>query len=71
MILNEGLHQQGSLNDGYLTRNHEIDIEFLLHLDGGILSQPSLSNMKYLRGELQNWDVPMTDPAYWEEYRDT
>jgi hypothetical protein len=47
MILNEGLHQ-GSLNDGYyLTRNHEIDIEFL-HLDGGILSQPSLSNMKYL-----------------------
>jgi hypothetical protein len=22
------------------------------------------------RGELQNWDVPMTDPAYWEEYRD-
>jgi hypothetical protein len=29
MILNEGLHQQGSLNDGYyLTRNHEIDIEF-------------------------------------------
>jgi hypothetical protein len=29
MIFNEGLHQQGSLNDGYyLTRNHEIDIEF-------------------------------------------
>jgi hypothetical protein len=46
MILNEGI-QQGSLNDGYyLTRNHEIDIEFPSHLDGGILSQPSLSNMK-------------------------
>jgi hypothetical protein len=27
--------------------------------------------MQYLRGgELQNWDKLLTDPAYWEEYRD-
>lgn len=72
-FLLEGLHQQGSAEDGYhLTRNHEIDIEFPSHLDGGILSQPSLSNFKAntWRGELQNWDVPVTDPTYWEEYRD-
>ena len=71
-FLNDGLHQQGSLEDGYyLTRNHEIDIEFPSHLDGGILSQPSLSNFKAntWRGELQNWDVPISDPTYWEEYR--
>ena len=68
----EGLHQQGSLEDGFfITRNHEIDIEFPSHLDGGILSQPSLSNFKAntWRGELQNWDVPITDPTYYEEYR--
>lgn len=72
-FLNEGLHQQGSLEDGYyLTRNHEIDIEFPSHLNGGTLSDPSLSNFKAntWRGELQNWDVPTTDPTYWEEYRD-
>lgn len=72
-FLIENLHQQGTLDDGYyLTRNHEIDIEFPSHLDGGVLSEPSLSNMKCntWRGELQNWDVPITDPAYWEEYRD-
>ena len=71
-FLNDGLHQQGSAEDGYyLTRNHEIDIEFPSHLDGGILSQPSLSNFKAntWRGELQNWDVPISDPTYWEEYR--
>ncbi len=71
-FLNDGLHQQGSVEDGYyLTRNHEIDIEFPSHLDGGILSQPSLSNFKAntWRGELQNWDVPISDPTYWEEYR--
>ena len=71
-FLLEGLHQQGSAEDGYyLTRNHEIDIEFPSHLDGGTLSDPSLSNMKCntWRGELQNWDVPPTDPTYWEEYR--
>ena len=70
-FLLEGLHQQGSAEDGYyLTRNHEIDIEFPSHLDGGILSQPSLSNFKAntWRGELQNWDVPTSDPTYWEEY---
>jgi hypothetical protein len=72
-FLIEGLHQQGTLDDGYyLTRNHEIDIEFPSHLDGGTLSNPSLSNMKCntWKGELQNWDVPFTDPLYWEEYRD-
>ncbi len=72
-FLIEGLHQQGTLDDGYyLTRNHEIDIEFPSHLDGGTLSNPSLSNMKCntWRGELQNWDVPTTDPTYYEEYRD-
>ena len=71
-FLVEGLHQQGSAEDGYyLTRNHEIDIEFPSHLDGGTLSDPSLSNFKAntWRGELQNWDVPVTDPTYWEEYR--
>lgn len=71
-FLNDGLHQQGNAEDGYyLTRNHEIDIEFPSHLDGGILSQPSLSNFKAntWRGELQNWDVPTSDPTYWEEYR--
>lgn len=69
----DGLHQQGTQEDGYyVTRNHEIDIELPSHLDGGIYSQPSLSNMKCntWRGELQNWDVPPTDPTYWEEYRD-
>jgi hypothetical protein len=69
----ENLHEQGSAEDGYyITRNHEIDIEFPSHLDGGTLSDPSLSNMKCntWKGELQNWDVPIGDPAYWEEYRD-
>lgn len=69
----DGLHQQGTVEDGfYITRNHEIDIEFPSHLDGGQYNNPSLSNMKCntWRGELQNWDVPRTDPAYWEEYRD-
>lgn len=69
----DGLHPQGNVEDGYyITRNHEIDIEFPSHLDGGIYNQPSLSNMKCntWRGELQNWDVPYTDPTYWEEYRD-
>ena len=69
----DGLHQQGTQEDGYyVTRNHEIDIELPSHLDGGVYSQPSLSNMKCntWRGELQNWDVPPTDPTYWEEYRD-
>jgi len=73
MINVEGLHQQGTVEDGfYVTRNHEIDIEFPSHLDGGVLSDPSLSNMKCntWRGELKNWDVPITDPSYWEEYRD-
>jgi hypothetical protein len=72
-FLIEGLHQQGTIDDGYyLTRNHEIDIEFPSHLDGGTLSNPSLSNFKAntWRGELQNWDVPTTDPTYYEEYRD-
>lgn len=72
-FLIEGLHQQGNIEDGYyLTRNHEIDIEFPSHLDGGTLSDPSLSNFKAntWRGELQNWDVAQTDPTYWEEYRD-
>jgi len=70
---NEGLHEQGNLEDGYyITRNHEIDIEFPSHLNGGTLSNPSLSNFKAntWRGELQNWDVATTDPSYWEEYRD-
>ena len=69
----DGMHQQGNFADGwYLTRNHEIDIEFPSHLDGGQLYNPSLENMKCntWRGESQNWDVPPTDPAYWEEYRD-
>ena len=69
----DGLHQQGTQEDGfYITRNHEIDIEFPSHLDGGVYNQPSLSNMKCntWRGELQTWDVPPTDPYYWEEYRD-
>ena len=69
----EGLHEQGSFEQGYyIVKNHEIDIEFPSHLDGGAYNQPSLSNMKCntWRGELQNWDVPKTDPAYWEEYRD-
>jgi len=72
-FINEGLHQQGSDEDGYyLTRNHEIDIEFPSHIDGGLLYEPSLSNFKAntWRGELQNWDVSASDPAYWEEYRD-
>ncbi|OCK42532.1 hypothetical protein BA195_10170 [Tenacibaculum soleae] len=72
-FINENLHRQGNDVDGYyVTRNHEIDIEFPSHLDGGILSQPSLSNMKCntWRGELQNWDVPPIDVNYWEEYRD-
>lgn len=70
---NEGLHEQGTVEDGFfITRNHEIDIEFPSHLDEGVISSPSLSNMKCntWRGELQNWDVQNTDPAYWEEYRD-
>jgi hypothetical protein len=72
-FLNEGLHQQGSVADGYyITRNHEIDIEFPSHLEGGTLSNPSLSNMKCntWRGELKNWDVSPTDPTYYEEYDD-
>lgn len=72
-FLSEGLHQQGNLEDGFfMTRNHEIDIEFPSHLDGGILAEPSFNNMKCNTwvGELQNWDVPPTDPTYWEEYRD-
>jgi hypothetical protein len=70
-FLIEGLHQQGTIDDGYLTRNHEIDIEFPSHLDGGTLSNPSLSNMKCNTWRVNyNWDVPITDPAYYEEYRD-
>ena len=69
----EGLHEQGSVADGYyITRNHEIDIEFPSQLDGGDIANPSLSNMKCntWRGELQNWDVNTGDAKYWEEYRD-
>lgn len=69
----EGLHEQGTVEDGFFTtRNHEIDIEFPSHLEGGTLSSPSLSNMKCntWRGELKNWNVPTADPTYWEEYRD-
>lgn len=72
-FLAEGLHPQGNEIDGYyMTRNHEIDIEFPSHLDGGILAEPSFNNMKCntWRGELQNWDVPPSHPDYWEEYRD-
>lgn len=71
--LGEGLHQQGTSEDGYYTtRNHEIDIEIPSHLDGGILAQPSLENIKCntWRGETQNWDVNIGDGHYWEEYRD-
>jgi hypothetical protein len=71
-FLIEGLHQQGTIDDGYyLTRNHEIDIEFPAFRWWYAIN-PSLSNMKCntWRGELQNWDVPITDPAYYEEYRD-
>jgi hypothetical protein len=69
----EGLHAQGSDEDGYyIVRNHEIDIELPSHLDGGTLSDPSWENMKCntWRGELQNWDVDPSDTEYWEEYRD-
>ncbi|WP_169628009.1 LamG-like jellyroll fold domain-containing protein [Flavobacterium soli] len=69
----EGMHQQGTLEDGfYTTRNHEIDIEIPSHLDGGVLAQPSLENIKCntWRGETQNWDVNIGDGKYWEEYRD-
>lgn len=68
---NEDLHEQGSAADGfYIVRNHEIDIEFPSHLDGGTLSDPSLANCKCNNwtGELQNWDFPPPNPAYWEEY---
>lgn len=71
--IDESLHQQGSEEDGYYcVRNHEIDIEFPSHKAGGNVWDPSLANMKCntWRGELQNWDVPITDPSYWEEYRD-
>lgn len=73
-LLDEGLHQQGNSSDGYyITRNHEIDIEFPSHLEGGNRYEPSLSNMKCntWRGENQNWDVAETDPSYWEEYHST
>ena len=67
----EQLHEQGQPDDGfYIVRNHEIDIEFPSHLKDGDLISPSLSNMKCStwRGELKNWHVSETDPAYWEEY---
>lgn len=72
-FINEGLHMQGNEEDGYyMTRNHEIDIEFPSHLDDGELNKPSFNNMKCntWRGELKNWDVPTDDPRYWEEYND-
>lgn len=72
-FLAEGLHPQGNMVDGfYMTRNHEIDIEFPSHLEGEILWQPSFNNMKcnVWRGELKNWDVSPDDPAYWTEYTD-
>jgi hypothetical protein len=72
--VNEGLHEQGSQEQGFYTvRNHEIDIELPSHLkEGGVLNEPSLNNMKCntWRGELKNWAVADTDPAYWEEYQD-
>jgi hypothetical protein len=67
----EDLHEQGNLADGfYIVRNNEIDIEFPSHLTGGQLNNPSLANMKCNNwtGELQNWDFPPPNPAYWEEY---
>lgn len=72
-FLTEGLRQQGNSSDGYyITRNHEIDIEFPSHLEGGNRYEPSLSNMKCntWRGENQNWDVEYSASTYWEEYRD-
>lgn len=69
----EGLHEQGSPEAGYyITRNHEIDIEFPSHLDGGVYNQPSLSNVKLntWRGELKTWGLPESDPNYYEEYKD-
>ena len=70
-FLDEGLHTQGDSTDGfYVTRNHEIDIELPSNLEGQPLNQVSLSHAKCnaWRGELQNWNVASTDPAYWEEY---
>ena len=67
----EGLHEQGSAENGYyITRNHEIDIELPSNLDGQPSNQVSWQNAKFnsWRGELQNWDVDPSDPAYWEEY---
>lgn len=68
-----GLHVSSDGEGGfYIVRNNEIDIELPSHLDGGNPEAPSLVNGKFntWRGELQNWAVPKTDPAYWEEYRD-
>lgn len=70
-FIDEGLHQQGSLQDGYyMVRNHEIDIELPSNLAGQPTNQVSLSNAKFnaWRGELQNWSVAPENPAYWEEY---
>lgn len=74
MHMEDGLHRGGDAENGYYSvRNHEIDIEFPTALENAAnMEDVSYKNARFnlWRGENLNWDVPPTDPAYWEEYND-
>ena len=73
-MIADGLHISGTLEDGYYyVRNHEIDIEF----PSALKTNPNQEDVSFRNcrfntwlGELRNWDVAETDPAYWSEYTD-
>ena len=86
-IVSDGLHQQGDdVNGYYITRNHEIDIEFPTALKtASNMEDVAFTNSRFNSwiGEMRNWnvsnpDVPQSDPmysatpdpAYWSEYTD-
>jgi hypothetical protein len=73
-MASDGLHVSGDIVSGYYyVRNHEIDIEFPTALkDNPDQEDVSFRNCRFntWQGELRNWDVPETDPAYWSEYTD-
>ena len=72
----EGLHPQGSEDDGYyLVRNNEIDIEWPTAHKGSadmeVVRQDS-ARLNSWQGENRNWDLEdkPSDPNYWSEFTD-
>jgi hypothetical protein len=70
----EGLHEQGSAEDGYyIVRNNEIDIEW----PTSIKDQPDMEEVSHdtarlntWQGELRTWELEPSDPDYFSEYTD-